>query len=388
MKKLVLYLGKHDPDETHLRRQDRCVPNAKFWRPFVSGMSFPDLRELEVRHYWATIPPENASLDTGDQHDVYGGYTNCHDVIGQSDGLTKLERIVLESPPELNSAVLMQLVGNPKAMASNLTTLDLRFCQLDHDTIAQLLYHAPPKLQRVSLLCGNSEEIDHGNRRGSLYGEREESLHLCPLIRVFSKGLVHLDYSCGHVCRRLFFDEEEIDNLKQHGITTKIGDNHGQETDSEVLDAHAIRKTIESSRQSKKTAAREDRVKEALEAARSSRGSLASTSLFGGCSKGVNPDAKVRRDTENLIDEEDEQRRRLVQRSNTKWFRRVIAWDGLCMFGDTWSEMKLAADMEEEAVEWVLASKQTRSSLSPIMFTGSNRTTRQGAPSRKPAHQR
>ena len=355
VRRLILYVGKHDPEETHLRRQDRCAPSAKFFRPLVNGLSFPDLKKLEVRHYWATIPPANASLETGEQGNAYMPQAGCFDSIGHSDGLKKLESIMLESPPELNSAVLMQLVGNPKAMASNLTTLDLRFCELDHDTLAQLVYHAPPKLARFSLFCGYENVQSHDYR--FIHSRKETtSTHLCPLIRQFSKRLVHLDFSAAHICRQLFFDEEEIRSLRESGITTKIGGNGGQEVESENLDILAIQQIIRTVRQHKRTTAREARISEALHDLQLSSQPSNPASLFGTASHAANAESRVRREIEISLDEEEEQRHRLVSRSNTKWFRRFIAWQGLCEFGDSWAEMKLAADMEEKGVQWVIAS--------------------------------
>ena len=403
VKKLVLYLGKHDPEETHLRRQDDCTPSAKFFRPLVSGMSFPDLKVLEVRHYWATIPPAGASLEIEDQCDASDSYSDCYDVIGHSDGLKKLESIMLESPPELNSAVLMQLVGNPKAVASNLTALDLRFCQLDQTTLAQLLYHAPPNIKRLSLFCGLHNAGNHGYHRQRLYGRRpimsrvnngtinpkqdSDDTHLCPLIRQVSTRLERLEYGATQVCRQLFFDDDEIHSLREDGITTKIGGNGGQSTESEKLDTHAIEKTVRAMRKRKRTITLEARVRERLDELNSSDHPLDPHSVFGASSKPANRESNIRRELESLLDEEEAQRQRLIHRSSRRWSRRIITWESLCGFGDTWEEMKLAAGLGEQGVEWVLASKSTTYAC-PIVTRLANRPTRQGASRRKPAYQR
>ena len=327
-----------------------------------------------MRHYWATAPPANASLEIEDQSNAYTSQEDCFDMIGLSDGLKKLERVVLESPPELNSAVVMQLVGNPKAMASNLTTLDLRFCRLDNATLAQLLYHAPPNLKRLSLLRSldlvvNDDDADraHFRRRvlihrrpnhGTIRSAQQTAggTHLCPLIRQFSRRLERLDYGSPHVCRQLFFDDDEIQSLHENGITTKIGGNGGQDTESEKLDTHALENTIRSARQRKRTATLETRIREALDGLYSSPEPLSSSGLFGASSGKSIDESKVRREIENLLDDEEGKRQRLVNRPSRRWSRRIIAWESLCEFGDTWEEMKLAADLEERGIEWVLAS--------------------------------
>lgn len=356
VRRLVLYLGKHDPEETHLRKQDRCAPSVKFFRPLVNGISFPDLKDLEVRHYWATIPPADASLELEEYNNAYGPQAGCYDSIGLSDGLKTLESIILECPPELNSTVLMQLVGNPEAMASNLTTLDLRFCELDQATLAQLIYHAPPKLARVSLVSRYLavESFDNSSFN-STYTHEQARTHICPLIRQFSKRLVHLDFSAPYICCQLFFDDDEIRCLRESGISTQIGRIGGQDADLENLDIHAVQQTIWNARQRKRTTAREARIQEVFDEVQSSGQQYDTESVFGSSSYAANAESSIRIQTEISLDEEEQQRQRLISRSRTKWFRRLVAWQGLCDF-DSWAGMKVAADMDEVGVEWVLAS--------------------------------
>lgn len=164
--KLVLFVGRHDPEE-RLPDQPRtvCIPNAKFWRPLVNGISFPDCLDLEIRHYWASSPPKHANLDLqkrypnaqtnyGRHHmphprGIIHGRRDSLDVplrvdqtVGLTNGLKRFESIMLECPPELDSPLLMQLLGNPDSVAVNLAKLELRFCNLDYETLSKLLYHA------------------------------------------------------------------------------------------------------------------------------------------------------------------------------------------------------------------------------------------------------
>lgn len=120
--KLVLFVGRHEPEEGlpgHPRTI--CIPNAKFWRPLVNGVSFPDCVNLEIRHYWATSPPTHASLDLQKRYTNvstnYGQYRTPHQrgnnrsrrdfvdvsleadqIIGPTKGLTRFESIMLECP--------------------------------------------------------------------------------------------------------------------------------------------------------------------------------------------------------------------------------------------------------------------------------------------------
>lgn len=382
--KLIVYVGKHDPDDAyhHGRETTSCVPNAKFWRPFVNGDVFSDCLELEIRHHWATTPPRDASLDLQKRYQAdansfgappfHGGtsrfaprrgfvnsrasqntYLPSTEQIGSTSGLKTFQSIILECPPELNSLLLMQLLGNPNAVASNLTSLELRFCNLDYETISKLLYHAPPNIKRLVLLCCDVQ--DDGFHNASSH----EAVHLCPLIREFSKNLAHLEFGASTVCRELFFDAIERQSLRNHGIETGLGADGGAvDKNFGSLDGHAIRETIQACRKQKRMKSRNNRVKEAITAARCQNNSeTPSSSLFGSNSTStiVQAATRAQRETEAVLDEEEEKRSRLIEGSN--WFRRIITYHGLCNTADTWAELQIAAEMEERGIEWVLASK-------------------------------
>ena len=362
--KLIVHVGNTEPDGTHVvtsvghRRpiKNSCLPNADFWQPFVNGDCFPDCKNLEIRHHWATTPPAYASLkisaginDLGDSYSTRRllGTTPS---IGATSGLKKLESILLEATPELNSPLLMLLLGNPNSVAAKLTTLDLRHCDLDEETLAKLLYHAPPNLKHLALICRP--------RRTYAHDDHEPPPHLCPLIREYAKSLVHLEFAALSICRELFFDDLERESLRKSGITTGIGDREGQIGGSEKLDTVLIRDTIEACRRQKRTKYRNERVKQAITAAKAPSSSTStSTSLFGGATNTNNAAVQAQREMEFTLDDEEESRRRLIEGSKTRWFRRFISWGGLCCSFDTWAEIQLAAEMEEKGIELVVASE-------------------------------
>ena len=311
---------------------------------------------MELRHYWATTPPIRASLDLGKEYrgiyDYDYSYGTSHaNLLGATDGLPKFESIILECPADLDSGLLMQLLGNPNSVASNLKNLELRFCNLNLETIAKLLYHAPPKLERLVLLCWDSNRSLHG------FDEREGP-HLCPLIREFSKRLVQMEFAASTVCREIFFNDREMQMLTRNGVITVLGDGTGVIEGPEKLDSRAIQETVSLCRRQKRAERRNLRINEAIKAAKTqTKSSSISSSLFGGSPNSNASAAKAQRDTEALLDEEEEDRRRLIEGSKTRWFRRLISWHGPCRPTDTWAEIQLAADMEEQGVEWVVVSK-------------------------------
>lgn len=369
--KLILFVGRHEPEERPDRHSIMCLPNAKFWRPLVNGISFPDCLNLEIHHYWATSPPTHASLDLQKHYtDASTNYVTHHrgvqpgpflgrrhsfdpplkvnQIVGPTKGLTMFESILLECPRELDSPLLMQLLGNPDSVAVSLAKLELRFCNLDYGTISKLLFHAPPNLKHLVILCLDDDRYLHDY-------DGAESPHLCPLIRDFSKKLIHLEFAASTICRELFFDDLETQSLRQNGITTGLGTRGGAVEGHESLDTHAIRETVEACRRQKRCRYRTGRIKEAVTLAKARNVVGTTSSLFGG---GANfAAARAQREAEILLDEEEEQRTRLIEGSKTPWFRRLITWNGLCHRNDTWEEVELAADMEEPGVEWVIASK-------------------------------
>ena len=368
---LVLSVGRHEPDESPAERpRTVCMPNAKFWRPLVNGVSFPDCLNLELRHYWATSPPVSASLDlqkrysaypyyiprqrgaVGGQHGLVDVPLRADQIVGPTKGLKKFESIILECPPELDDLQLMQLLGNQDSVAVNLVKLELRFCNLDYETISKLLYHAPPNLEHLVLLCWDDDRQFHRY-------DAADSPHLCPLIRDFSKKLVHLEFAASTVCRELFLNDDEIGSLRRNGVATRLGTEGGVIEGQEKLDTHAIRETVQACRRQKRSQYRTSRIKEAITTAKTQSERITTSSLFGGGADANISAARAQREAEVLLDEEEEQRIRLVQGSKTPWFRRIITWHGLCHPNDTWAEVQLAADMEEVGVEWVVASKFT-----------------------------
>ena len=377
VKKLKLYVGQYDPEETHPRSKDHFYPSMRFWKPFFDGMTFPNCTSIEIRHHWAVSPPQKSSLDLSEFCGrVYGGprYDSASNArflarspitsissasalsMASLDGLEKVESIFLEYVPELDASILTELLGNPKSVAANLTSLDLRFCNLSDNVVAQLLHHAPPNLKRLVLLCRRSHDDSTFDMDGNPI--TEIPIHLCPLLRRFGKHLTHLEFGASHLCRQLFFDEAEIDSIRRDGIMTCLGSDGGSIGGTEHLDTHAIRHAVHECRRKKRTVERQQHIDAALAKSVAECRKLGlSNSLLGGSVPTTQNDSKFRRDVNQQLDEAEERRRRLIEGSKKPWFRRFIAWEGLCCHGDTWQELQIAADMEEAGILWVLASK-------------------------------
>ena len=324
---IVLYLGGHSQIE-EWRRENRCRPNAKFWRPLVSGMSLPDCKSIEIHHWWASPPSKGASIRnqaaTRHIYSNYINYSNSTERLGLLDGLGKLEKISLESPPELDSSILVQLLSHQDPLASNLKHLELRFCSLGPGVIAQLLRQVSHSLTHLILLLGGSADTN-------LYDGKEPP-HLCPLIRDFCKNLVHLEFAASTVCTEIFYDDDELRGIRK--ICNRVNPDQS--------DSYATGETVLDCRRRKKTQHRKERVQNALKEA------------------GIESAAHVETSTELLLDREEEHRQRMIQNSRSKWKRKIISWRGSCT-GNPWSDFQQGANLAEAGIEWILASKTYRS---------------------------
>ena len=329
----------------------------------MNGIAFPDLKSVKIHHYWAAMPPQGSSLIDQAENCRYppasptfiqsGRYAAGHRYehafpsrsvlaeggnIGPCPNLEQLEEVYLESPPELNSALLMQILNNNVSKANRLKRLELRFCYIELQTIANLLQQEVTTLRHFTLLIGhkdNERYVDH---------TQDHSLpHLCPLLRQFNKNIEEFKYASCHVCREIFFNDDEIRSLKQNGVTNNISSSRGTTDNSTNFDRHALRQVITENRTKKKLNYRNSCIADAInEAKRNNMTALDST---------------IKINTELQLDREDQARSRQIKDSKSRWKRSIISWEGLCHGTNEWAELQEGANMEEEGVDWVLTSK-------------------------------
>ena len=319
---------------------------------------FPDLKSVEIHHFWAMVPPRGSNLINQAERCKYplssppeyqsGRYNARHRAgtagqvlteggnIGPCPGLEHLEEIYLESPPELNSPLLMQILNNEASKAIRLRKLELRFCYIELQTIANLLQQEVVTLRHFTLLIGYEDSNGHRD-----YPPKPVP-HLCPLLREFSKNLVELKFAACHVCREFFFTEEEIQCLRLNGLTNNIASSRGATDDNINLDRHAIHQVITEHREKKISDYRNSRIVDAIAEAKRKKLSML--------------DSTVKINTELQLDRENAARSRQIKDSMSPWKRSIISWDGLCHGSDGWAELQEGANMEEEGVNWVLTS--------------------------------
>lgn len=343
--KVTLYLGRHGVDisDPGFRPSppQNCTPNASFWRPYLNGDSFPDLRSVKLHHHWARNPGNSANIlaqaftEYGFLGTSYPHRSNRHnkeaEQLGPCSGLEKLQEILLESVPELSPSLLGQILNNQASKARNLKKLDIRFCRLDADTLNLLLQQQIDSLTHFTLFVPASSTA---NLNGT--NDHPQAPHLCSQIVSFCKNLVYLKYLSSHVCRDLFLNEQEKGILKETGLSAQLTDN------SEEVDRHAIRQVLEEHRGKQARLHREQRLSDSLAKARVDNPTIYASAL------------------ELELDQEEEKRKRLIAEAKTPWKRSIIALRGICSDNRRvahWEELEELANMEEAGVEWVLTSK-------------------------------
>lgn len=343
--KITLFLGRHDADVSDpgfpLSPQQGCTPNASFWRPFLNGDSFPDLESVKLHHYWARNPENSANIlaqastEYESPGNRYPHLSNRHkeevEQLGPCFGLEKLQEIFLESVPELSPSLLGQILNNQASNAHNLKKLDIRFCNLDANTLSFLLQQQIDSLTHFTLFVPASSTAN-------LYGFIGDSQapHLCSQMVSFCKNLVYLKYLTSHICHDLFLDEQEKGILKETGLSAQLMDNSGE------VDRHAIRQVLEEYRGKQTRLRREQRLRESLAKARVDNPRIYASAL------------------ELELDQEEEKRKRLIAESKTPWKRSIIGLRGICGRDGRaaqWDQLEELANMEEAGVEWVLTGK-------------------------------
>lgn len=343
--KITLYLGRHGVDISdpgfRPTPPPNCTPNASFWRPYLNGDSFPDLRSVKLHHHWARNPGNRANIlaEATREYEFVGhrylGLSNRHnkepEQLGPCFGLEKLQEVFLESVPELSPSILGQILNNQASKAHSLKKLDIRFCSLDADTLNFLLQQQLDSLTHFTLFVPASST-------DSLNGiiDDPQAPHLCSLIVSFCKNLVYLKYLTSHICRDLFLNEQEKGILKETGLSAQLMDNSGE------VDRHAIRQVLEEHRGKQARLRREQRLSGSLAKARVNNPRIYASTL------------------ELELDQEEEKRKRLIAESKTPWKRSIIGLRGICSRDGRaaqWDELEELANMEETGVEWVLTSK-------------------------------
>lgn len=373
---LRLHVGNHDPVETHQRSLDNCSVDPGYWSPFFDGATFPNLVCLHIRHFWAASPPPQVNLDLedhcrwsssygsfvygngfGDRH-LRGSFTrHVPTPIGSLGGLEKLQALKLEYVPELDDHLLMEILEDPNSSAANLTTLELRFCNLAESMIANLLFHAPPKLERVVLLCRRPDQLVSTWRDRT--DHQRSDVHLCPLLRHFAKNISHVEFGASGLCKQLLLDEAEISCLREGGISEGALATRGS------LDACGMQRSVRSHRTKARATARDAGIYPSI-----AEGKVCGNCDIGSKSISANEKKRIREvlgtdkmrcEAETILDAAEERRKRSIRGSRLPWFRRYISWEGSCSLSDKFEELQVAADIEEEGIVWVLASKEKQS---------------------------
>ncbi|KAI9810338.1 MAG: hypothetical protein M1827_006305 [Pycnora praestabilis] len=341
-----------------------CMPNARFWRPYLNGSTFPNCRTVEINHYWKTPRHGVSTIQTANEDGdrLSSSHSSLRDAVtqlGSLAGLKNLESISLEHCKEMSSTILEAIFFRRESVAAKLKILELRFCNIDYGVLHKLMSQALPYLTHFTLHVG----LLSATAEGAKYelndrSDNQNFPHLCPLVREFGRNVTCLELAVPYLCRDIFIDEHESGALLKAGICTDIGKCGGDIANSDQgvnLDRYAIRQAILEYRAKKLERRHKQRIAQAVSESEMTTASTGG-SLFGGNT--LSSELQVARDTEYAIDVEKQKRRRLISDARGTWRRKMISWQGLCRDHETWAEMMEEADLEEEGVEWVLANRK------------------------------
>ncbi|EPS44252.1 hypothetical protein H072_1748 [Dactylellina haptotyla CBS 200.50] len=294
----------------------RCQPNYQFWTRFFNGRNFPDLQRLELHH----------RSPRGPTYGAYDGWEGLPILFTESDtsGLAKIHRLVVNSVPEFNDAVLMAGLQH----APLLTDLQIEDCYVTYSALDKLLLHALPVLNRLVLRIPSTSRFARQVRQNlNVRNLPEENPHLCPHFRRSGKNLKYFELTAPFICRDIFLDEHEKLKLRESGHPgTLAGDESGAIVQG-ALDVMLVTGVLKRLRQHRETDSEVQ--KTAVEA------------------DSLEEDRK-------LLEKERLLRNRRFTIAKERWTRKIHVLDGMCCDGDTFDELVALAEVEEQGVTWNL----------------------------------
>jgi len=298
-----------------------CGSNVNFWRPYINGTSFTDCRAMELNHYWSAPPCHPVPLITIANHanrkESYGGLGIEHtrSKLGTLTGLKKIESLSLEYVMELDESVLQTIFRS--RMAESLKILELRYCNIDHVVLAELMEGALPILTHFTFL-DRMESARAESSRYALAQNDPSTAHLCPRIRDFGKNLHHLDFAVPYVCRDMFVSGPEVEVLSRAGIATDVGTPEGEIAVGMSLDRHAIQQVLSEHRQKQSRLRKRAFVIQAVSEAKASN-SATGTGPKSGASSTQIIELNAARDAEYSYEQEECKRARTILETKGGW---------------------------------------------------------------------
>ncbi|KAK6355101.1 hypothetical protein TWF696_004225 [Orbilia brochopaga] len=303
-----------------------CVPNTAFWTRFFNGQCFPDLQKLEL-HHRSRRHPSNAY-----------GFGREAILFTEMDtvGLAKIERLVMNSVPEFNDAVLMAGLQH----APLLTDLHIEDCSVSYEALDKLLLHALPVLERLVLrVSPKSEHAEIVRHQMNIRKPPVNNPHLCPHFRRSGRNLKHCEFSAPYICRDIFVDGYEVMKLSEAGHPGVLEGDPTGEIVSGYLDAVLVTTTINRLRQSRETDSGPPRTA---------------------------TDGKTAEEDAASIDKERALRTRRAKIERERWTRKLHVLRGICVEGDTFKELVVLAETEEPGVTWTVGHRPSGAAVKVV----------------------
>ncbi|KAL9096403.1 MAG: hypothetical protein Q9165_001400 [Trypethelium subeluteriae] len=246
--------------------------NSAFWQCYLGGDVFPDVRSLELDHFWKSPSDRTDSIFDaacawnprhGDYHRLSSasfrplgalptpmllqhqyrlttprGHCNLD---YRLSGLQNLHHLSLTYMAELDIYAFTKVLLGGSVQAHNLRTLELKHIRLPLDLLGPLLNRCLPLLRGLTLHTPSDchpwwtsspssagQPAHHYRIKSNLAFDHPahhyptknklDVAHICPLLRDLGRNLHILDLAIPSACNELFISPRERDVLREAGV--------------------------------------------------------------------------------------------------------------------------------------------------------------------------
>ncbi|KAI9696874.1 MAG: hypothetical protein M1820_008028 [Bogoriella megaspora] len=375
---------------------DRCATTPDgFWECFLGGSAFPDLKYLELDHYWNSA--EDRATSIVDIASNVSGVSRCDYHVGLPEswsfqnsrhsrpqakpdgfsGLQGLVRLSLCHLPQLNGRIVKELLLNDSVLARNLQSLELKYLHIPLEVLAPLLQRCLPVLKHFTLhtsLAAKSwwtssqaygDEGNHGSNSKYNY------IHMCSLFRELGKNLITLDLTLPSACNEIFITPPERRALRESSVYLDpvVPEEFNEEEWLAMVDADE-----EDHDEENETEDQDENTPISTVNAPLLRSTLIAHRTRDQDQRRIKHNTSI---PPNNVDFDVSLRDRLDWIRNNNVRRRLVVWQKPCTGLHGWEEMCLEADLSEKGMKWEMFCMDRREASRHVGGEAGVKVTRQ-----------
>ncbi|KAF2237478.1 hypothetical protein EV356DRAFT_16944 [Viridothelium virens] len=385
--------ARHAPHGRRTVLQCRAKQDTTaFWKCYLGGDVFPDLRSLELDHFWKSPSDRTSSIfdaasaldpHCGDYHRLshlsphpWGPWPapiplrrRCRPTKPQDhrnldyqfSGLQNMHHLSLTYMAELDVWTFTKVLLSDTVQAHNLRTLELKHIHLPLDLLGPLLTRCLPLLRGLTLHTPSdslpwwTSSPSSAGQASHHYHAKDDSdiAHICPLLRDLGRTLHTLDLAIPSACNELFISPRERRVLREAGVyLTPHGTNPPAELPAPAMSLAAGWMVNPSGHNSSSSSSSSGSGRSAAVDTHHLRATLLAHRARD---VDVQREAYLREHPDAPTHAFDVERRdRLAAIRDTGMRRRVVLWTRPCTGLGGWDEMLCEADLEEDGMLWEL----------------------------------